>query len=93
MIVDAIYNSIRKDKPQEKSSLTKEEKKAEAHYRSVVKSISWRMVGTFDTIFISWFITGEVKTALAIGSIEVVTKMILYYFHERTWNKINWGLK
>lgn len=93
MIIDAIYNSIRKSKAQEKATLTKEERKAEAHYRSVVKSISWRMVGTFDTIFISWFITGEVKTALTIGSIEVITKMVLYYFHERTWNKIKWGLK
>ena len=46
-----------------------------------------------DTIFISWVITGEVNTALTIGSIEVVTKMILYYFHERTWTKIKWGVK
>ena len=93
MIIDAIYNSIKKGKTSDDSQLTKDEKKAEAHYRSVVKSISWRIVGTIDTIFISWIITGEVRTALAIGSIEVVTKMILYYFHERTWNKIKWGVK
>jgi uncharacterized membrane protein len=93
MIIDAIYNSRKKSKTSKSSQLTKEEKKAEAHYRSVVKSISWRMVGTIDTIFISWVITGEVKTALTIGSIEVITKMVLYYFHERTWNKIKWGLK
>lgn len=89
MIIDAIYKSFKKDS----SSTPKEERKAEAHFRSVLKSISWRIVGTIDTIFISWFITGEIKMALTIGSIEVVTKMILYYFHERTWNKIKWGLK
>lgn len=93
MVIDAIYNSIKKRKASENPTLSKEERKAEAHYRSVVKSISWRLVGTIDTIFISWMITGEVKTALTIGSIEVVTKMVLYYFHERTWNKIKWGLK
>ena len=88
MIIDTVYRSLKEDK-----APTKEDKKAEAHYRSVIKSISWRIVGTIDTIAISWLITGQVKTALAIGSIEVVTKMILYYFHERTWNKIKWGVK
>jgi len=88
MIIDTVYRSLEKDKASSKT-----DKKSEAHYRSVVKSISWRLVGTMDTIFISWLITGEVKTALTIGSIEVVTKMVLYYFHERTWTKIKWGLK
>ena len=88
MIIDTVYRSFEKNK-----TSTKSDKKSEAHFRSVIKSISWRIVGTIDTIFISWVITGEVKTALTIGSIEVVTKMILYYFHERTWTKIKWGLK
>ncbi len=59
--------------------------------RSVVKTISWRTLGTLDTIVISYFITGNLVMAASIGSIEVVTKMILYYFHERAWNKINIG--
>lgn len=63
----------------------------EKPYRSVVKTISWRTVGTLDTIIISYFITGNLAMAASIGSIEVVTKMILYYFHERTWNKIPLG--
>jgi uncharacterized membrane protein len=88
MIIDTVYRSLGK-----KRSSSKADKKSEAHFRSVLKSISWRLVGTMDTIFISWLITGEVKTALTIGSIEVVTKMVLYYFHERTWTKIKWGLK
>ena len=63
----------------------------EKAYRSVVKTISWRTIGTLDTIIISYFITGNLKAAAAIGSIEVFTKMVLYYFHERAWNKINLG--
>ena len=63
----------------------------EKPYRSVVKTISWRTVGTLDTIIISYFITGNLVMAASIGSIEVVTKMILYYFHERAWNKIPLG--
>lgn len=63
----------------------------EKPYRSVVKTISWRTLGTLDTIIISYFITGNLGMAASIGSIELVTKMILYYFHERAWNKINLG--
>lgn len=63
----------------------------EKAYRSVVKSISWRTLGTLDTMIVSYFITGSLAMAASIGSIEVVTKMILYYFHERGWNKINFG--
>jgi len=59
--------------------------------RSIAKTISWRLVGTLDTILISWIITGEITMALSIGSIELVSKMLLYFFHERAWNKIKWG--
>ena len=63
----------------------------EKPYRSVVKAISWRTVGTIDTIVVSYFITGNLIMAASIGSIEVVTKMALYYFHERAWNKLSFG--
>ncbi len=69
------------------------DKRSEKPIRSIVKSISWRVVGTIDTILISWVITGEVKTAFSIGAIELGTKMILYFFHERAWNNIKWGKK
>ncbi len=59
--------------------------------RSAVKSIVWRCIGTADTFVISWAITKEPVTAGAIASFEVFTKTILYYFHERGWNKIKWG--
>ncbi|WP_196889575.1 DUF2061 domain-containing protein [Aureivirga sp. CE67] len=59
--------------------------------RSLAKTISWRIVGTLDTIFISWLVTGTLSLAFSIGLIELVTKMTLYFFHERIWNKIKWG--
>mgnify|MGYP000691610925 FL=1 len=63
----------------------------EKPYRSVVKTISWRTVGTLDTIIVSYFVTGNLVMAASIGSIEVITKMALYYFHERAWNKLSFG--
>jgi len=55
--------------------------------RHILKTITWRIVGTIDTIVLSWIITGDFKLGLKIGSIEVITKMILYYLHERVWYK------
>lgn len=64
---------------------------SEKTYRSIAKSISWRTIGTIDTIVISFIITGSPQLAVSIGGIEVITKMILYYIHERTWNRIRFG--
>lgn len=62
--------------------------------RHILKTITWRIVGTIDTIILSWVITGNLKIGMAIGGVEVITKMILYYLHERTWYKyIKYGLK
>jgi uncharacterized membrane protein len=63
----------------------------EKNYRSLLKSISWRLTGTLDTFIISYLITGQIKTAISISGVEVFTKITLYYFHERAWNKINIG--
>ncbi len=71
----------------------KEDRLSEKPIRSVVKSISWRIVGTIDTILISSIITGSITTAFSIGAIELGTKMLLYFFHERIWNSIKWGKK
>jgi uncharacterized membrane protein len=59
--------------------------------RSIGKSISWRVLASCDTILISYLITGSIAIAATIGSIEVLTKMVLYYFHERAWNKFTFG--
>jgi uncharacterized membrane protein len=59
--------------------------------RSLVKGISWRMVGTIDTFVIAYLYFGELSIAAPIAATEVLTKIILYYFHERIWNIIYWG--
>ena len=64
---------------------------AEKHYRSVVKAVSWRVVGTMDTIVVSFLVTGKIKLALSIGAVELFTKVALYYAHERVWTKIPLG--
>jgi len=61
--------------------------------RSALKAITWRIIGTIDTFILSWFITKEPVTAGAIASLEVLTKTILYYLHERGWNRVSWGRK
>lgn len=63
----------------------------EQHYRSVIKGITWRMIGTMDTIFLSWLFTGDISSALKIGGIEVFTKIFLFYLHERVWLKLKYG--
>lgn len=60
--------------------------------RHVAKTVTWRIVGTIDTMLIGWLITGNPITGLKIGGIELIIKMILYYFHERIWYKMNLGL-
>jgi uncharacterized membrane protein len=64
---------------------------SEKPIRSIAKAISWRVVGTIDTLIVSLFITGEIKTASAIAGVDFATKMVLYFFHERVWNTIKWG--
>jgi len=59
--------------------------------RSIGKSISWRILASCDTVLISYFITGSILIAASIGSIEILTKMFLYYFHERVWDKFEFG--
>ena len=60
--------------------------------RHILKTFSWRAVGTLDTIILGWIITGNPLTGLKIGSAEVITKMLLYYIHEKLWYKIDYGL-
>lgn len=65
-------------------------KDGDSRGKSVVKAISWRIVGTLDTVLISYILTGTLSMALSIGSIELFTKFFLYYAHERLWNIIKW---
>jgi len=68
-----------------------QDRQMEKPLRSIIKSISWRIIGTLDTILISWLVTGKLALAFSIGVVELFTKMLLYFFHERLWNKISWG--
>ena len=63
----------------------------ETHGRSLIKAISWRATGSIDTFVLSWLITGSVGFAGSIASVEVFTKITLYYVHERAWSVISFG--
>ena len=75
-----------------KINLTKEGKVLESKKRHLAKTVTWRFIGTIDTMLLAWFISGNPLTGLKIGFAEVITKMILYYFHERVWYKMDFGL-
>lgn len=75
-----------------KVNLSKDGKVLESNKRHIAKTITWRIVGTIDTMMLAWIISGDPLIGLKVGFTEVVTKMLLYYFHERLWYKINYGL-
>ena len=60
--------------------------------RHLLKAITWRIVGTLDTMLIAWVISGDPLIGFSIGSAELFTKMILYYIHERVWYKSSFGI-
>lgn len=66
---------------------------SDSSLRSITKAITWRILGTLDTVMISYFIIGNISMAFSIGSIELLTKMVLYFVHERLWNLSAWGRK
>ena len=68
-----------------------EDKVSEKPVRSIVKALSWRLIGTIDTLVVSYILTGKIALAASIASVDFVTKLVLYFFHERIWNKIKWG--
>ena len=68
-------------------------KKHVSRKRHLVKTITWRIIGTLDTMLIAWIISGDPMVGMSIGGIEIITKMILYYFHERAWYSSKWGIK
>ena len=75
-----------------KINLSKDGHVLESRKRHIAKTFTWRLIGTLDTMLLAWLISGNPLTGLKIGFAEVVTKMILYYIHERVWYKINFGL-
>ncbi len=64
-----------------------------SYKRHIAKTITWRLLGTLDTIIISWIISGNPIIGLKVGFAEVFTKMVLYFLHERIWYKTKFGIK
>ncbi len=75
-----------------KINLSKDGVLLESRKRHIAKTITWRLIGTMDTMLLAWLISGDVLMGLKIGFVEIITKMMLYYLHERAWYKINFGL-
>ena len=59
--------------------------------RSVIKTLTWRVTGSFATFLIAWIIGGDLGIASTIAVIQIVANTLLYYFHERVWNLVTWG--
>jgi uncharacterized membrane protein len=54
--------------------------------------LTWRLIGTLDTIILGWIFTGNPLSGMKIGGAEIISKLILYYLHEKTWYELNYGL-
>jgi uncharacterized membrane protein len=63
----------------------------EPHRRSLAKAISWRSAASIDTFVLSFLITGSIKMAGSISAVEIGTKILLFYLHERIWTLVPWG--
>ncbi len=61
--------------------------------RSIVKAIAWRVIATTTTMTIVFIVTSRLDWAGTIGALDLTIKLILYYLHERAWNKVSWGKK
>lgn len=66
---------------------------AESHRRTAIKTTTWRVLASLDTMFLAFVFTGSPATAVSIGSFEIITKLGLYYAHERVWQKVTFGLQ
>ena len=64
----------------------------ESTTRSILKTISWRLVGSSAVLLISFLLTGNFVLAGYIAMIQLLSNTILYFIHERIWNKIQWGI-
>ena len=78
-------------KPENEIESTKEKLPHESRLRSMLKAVSWRILATFTTVLIAYVMTGDVSVAMKIGVVEVVAKMLIYYFHERAWAQFPLG--
>ena len=73
-------------------NLSKNGKLLESRKRHLAKAVTWRFFGTIDTMLLAWLISGSPVVGMKVGLTEVITKIALYYLHERVWYRINFGL-
>lgn len=66
--------------------------RSEGYARTSVKTATWRVIASLDTMMLGWIYTGNLATAISIGSLEIVTKLILYFLHERAWANLSFEL-
>ena len=66
---------------------------SDTNIRSLVKTISWRVTGSLSTFIISYLILGSFTVASSIALTQVTVNTILYYVHERIWNRLSWGME
>jgi len=59
--------------------------------RSLLKTTSWRVIATLTTVILVYIFTGNLSISLGVGSLEVITKTVLYYLHERAWSRVRFG--
>ncbi len=67
-------------------------RRVESVKRTGAKTALWRTIASLDTMLLAWFFTGNIGTAISIGGLEVLTKLVLYFVHERVWAKLPFGL-
>jgi adenylylsulfate kinase len=63
----------------------------ETHTRSIAKAISWRIVATLTTTLLVFIFTGNLVVSGGVGLTEFLSKILIYYVHERVWNASNFG--
>lgn len=67
-------------------------KRYETRTRSAIKMATWRVAASLDTTLLALIFTGNLKVAISIGGIEILTKLVLYFLHERLWLRLKFGL-
>jgi len=65
----------------------------ETRQRSITKALSWRVVASATTVGVVFLVSGEIAVAVSVAGLEVAAKLVIYYVHERTWQRLAWGLK
>jgi uncharacterized membrane protein len=61
--------------------------------RTVIKTMTWRVLGTASTFFVSYLVTGSWSVSSGIAIIQMVVNTVLYLAHEKVWNAVRWGKK